>query len=85
MFNSETITYPDGMEVVWTKNGQYAEQVTPIYNSCRNGPGGGAPLINAYALVSRTLTVPCVIHLCAVFLARTVAQRWWSSEQVDPQ
>lgn len=85
MFNSETITYPNGVEAVWTRNGQFVEQVTPYYHGCRNGPGGGAPLVMAYTLNSRTLRAPSVIHLCAVFLARTAAQRWWSSEQVDPQ
>lgn len=83
--NSQTEALPDGVEVVWETNGQYVELADSNFYICKNGPIARALLICAYTVSWPNLTAPDLTRPCAVSLAQIAAQRWSSSEQVDPQ
>lgn len=85
MLNSQTKTYPNGRELIWATNGQYAEPIDSTYSACRYGPVAGAPVIDAYTITWSSPRAPNLIRFCPVFLAQIAAQRWSSSEQIDPQ
>ena len=86
MFNTNPTTYPDGQVLFWEINGQYAETDDDTFLSCRSGSvDEDGLMVDAYTLTWPNPARPQIIRFCPLFLSHIAAQRWSSSEQVDPE
>ena len=86
MFNTNPTTYPDGQAFFWELNGQYSETADDTFYDCRSGSVDEDGLFtSAYTIEWTNPNAAQIIRFCPLFLSHIAAQRWSSSDQVDPE
>ena len=73
----------DGSDWARDLNHQYMEPADEDYLSCRDGIAVNGNMMHAYTIKFSSWK-PQVTRLCPLFLSLIAAQRFWSSEQINP-